>query len=193
MALPLRRFLETSEPSLLLLRRLQVVDSQVGGSISMESGMRHRKVNQSTRDCLLSVSERAVSYRLSWLLLPCTAASSPLNVLGCVEGPRHTCHGRNNWAFTQYSGRDITMDAVHVRSTGWPLFGLRFRLQPFLPSASRAAWRIRAPHHLLFTDGDMSVPCSPRSRCETGPGPCLGTVRTRRVLVAEISPPARSK
>lgn len=47
--LPFRRFLETSEPSLELLRRLQLAGGQVGGPISMESGMRHRKVNQSTR------------------------------------------------------------------------------------------------------------------------------------------------
>lgn len=66
--------------------------------------------------------------------------------------------------------------------------------QPFLqPSASRAAWRIRAPHHLSFTDGAMSVPCFPRTRCETGPGPSLGTVRHARALAAEISPPARIK
>lgn len=84
--LPLRRFLETSEPSLVLLRRLRVAGGQVGGPILMESGMRHRKVNQSTQQPSLSVYQRAVSYRLSLLLLWCTAASSPLTVLGRVEG-----------------------------------------------------------------------------------------------------------
>lgn len=96
--LPFRRFLETSEPSLVLLRPLQVVGGKVGGSISMESGMRHRKVNQSTRSHYCRcINERyhtaspcyyyrALPHRVRWLS---RVMSKDPNI----------CHGRNNWDF----------------------------------------------------------------------------------------------
>lgn len=82
----------------MLLRRLQVVGGQVGGPILMESGMRHRKVNQSTRShhcrCINERSHTA-SPCYYYHALPHRARWQSWAV---SKGPE-TCHGRDNCAF----------------------------------------------------------------------------------------------
>lgn len=96
----------------------------------------------------LSVNERAVSYRLSWLLLPCTAAPSPLTVLGCVEGPRQLPREKQ---FGFCSGRDITKDAVNRLAT------VRLALSPAaLPSATSLARSLANPS---TTPSSLTVTC----------------------------------
>lgn len=60
----------------------------------------------------LSVYQRAVSYRLSLLLLPCTAALSPLTVLGPSKESESKPSRKKQLGFC--CGKDITRDmSVH--------------------------------------------------------------------------------
>lgn len=109
--LPFRRFLETSEPRLELLRQLQLASGQVGGPILMESGMRHRKVNQFTRShhcrCINERSHTASPL----LLLPCTAASS---LLACWFGPcRRNPNSSSKKQLGFCCGKEVTRE-THV-------------------------------------------------------------------------------
>lgn len=134
---------------------MQLANGQVGGPILMESGMRHGKVNQSTRShhcrCINERSHTASPL----LLLPCTAASS---LLACWFGP---CRRNPNSSSKEQLGFRCGQEITRERDMpiDLPRFGFGYELQPFLqPSASRAAWRIRAPHHLVSRYGAMSGP-----------------------------------
>lgn len=119
----------------------------------------------------LSVYQRAVSYRLSLLLLCCTAASSALTAPDRVEGIEPVTEETIGLLLWQGDHQR------HVRPSTYHDSASAMSCSPSFSHQPRAAWRIRAPHHLLFPYGAMSVPCLSRALCETGPCPCLGTVR----------------